>query len=107
MSQPYLQAVASADCAIGRVLDPLRASGSLAHTVCLVLADHGGHDFDHSAGAPEDITIPWIVSGPSVRRGHRIAAPVDIVDTAPTVAHLLGLAPPAEWSGRVVAEALA
>jgi arylsulfatase A-like enzyme len=107
MSEPYLQAVASADRAIGLVLEPLRASGALAHTVCLVLADHGGHDFDHGAGAPQDVTIPWIVSGPSVRRGHPIATPVGIVDTAPTVAHLLGLSPPAEWSGRVVAEALA
>jgi arylsulfatase A-like enzyme len=41
-----------------------------------------------------------------VRRGHQIAGPVNIVDTAPTIAHLLGLSAPAEWSGRIVTEAL-
>jgi predicted AlkP superfamily pyrophosphatase or phosphodiesterase len=31
---------------------------------------------------------------------------VSIMDTAPTLAHLLGLSLPPEWHGRVVAEAL-
>ncbi len=107
MSEPYLQAVSKADCAIGLVLESLRASGGLAGTVCLVLADHGGHDYDHSAGLAEDLTIPWIISGPGIRRGHSIARPVNIIDTAPTVAHLLGLPAPVGWSGRVVTEVLA
>jgi predicted AlkP superfamily pyrophosphatase or phosphodiesterase len=106
MSEPYLQAVHKADRTIGLVLEPLRASGSLQHTVCLVLADHGGHDSDHSLGQPEDLTIPWIISGPGVRRGHQVTSDVNIVDTAPTVAQLLGLPGPAEWKGQVVAEAL-
>lgn len=104
LSQPYLDAVSKADRAIGLVLDTLRANGSLGHTACLVLADHGGHDTDHSAGRPEDLTVPWIVSGPGVRRGHCITTSVSVMDTAPTVAHLLGLPRPVEWSGRVVAE---
>jgi arylsulfatase A-like enzyme len=107
MSEPYLEAVHQADRAIGLVLGALRKAGRLAGTACLVLADHGGHDFDHSAGLAEDLTIPWIVSGPGVRRGHQVAAPVDITDTAPTITHLLGLPMPAEWTGRVVTEALA
>ena len=106
MSEPYLHAVERADRAIGLVLERLEASGALADTVFLVLADHGGHGFDHSEGTAEDVTIPWVVSGPGVRRGHQIAGPVSIVDTAPTIAHLLGLPIPAEWSGRIVTEAL-
>jgi predicted AlkP superfamily pyrophosphatase or phosphodiesterase len=107
LSQPYLQAVSQADQAIGLVLDALRANGTLTDTVCLVLADHGGHDTDHSAGLPEDLTIPWIVSGPGVRCDHKISGPVSIMDTAPTIAHLLGLPIAAEWCGQVIAEALA
>jgi arylsulfatase A-like enzyme len=72
-----------------------------------VLADHGGHDFDHAAGLVEDLTIPWIISGPGVRRDHRITGPVNIIDTAPTLAHLLGLTAPVQWSGRAVTEVLA
>ena len=106
MSEAYLRAVHKADRAIGLVVEYLRASGCLADTVILVLADHGGHAFDHAAGSAEDVTIPWIISGPGVRRGHRITGAVNIIDTAPTIAHLLGLAAPAEWSGQVLAEAL-
>jgi len=107
MSKPYLRAVGNADRAIGLVLETLTVSGQLGHTVCLVLADHGGHGLGHGDDVPEDLTIPWIVSGPGVRRGHQISGPVNIIDTAPTLAHLLGLAAPAEWSGQVVQEALA
>jgi predicted AlkP superfamily pyrophosphatase or phosphodiesterase len=107
MSVPYLQAVNKADRAIGLVLEALRASGRLADTVCLVLADHGGQDFDHDAGLAEDLTIPWIISGPGIRRSHQITRAVNIIDTAPTIAYLLGLPAPAEWSGRVITEVLA
>jgi predicted AlkP superfamily pyrophosphatase or phosphodiesterase len=107
MSAPYLRAVSKTDRAVGLVLEPLRASGSLADTVCLVLADHGGHDYDHSAGLAEDLTIPWIISGSNIRRGYSIMRPVNITDTAPTIAHLLGLPAPVEWSGRAVTEVLA
>ena len=106
LSEPYLQAVSQADQAIGVALETLRANGSLADTACLVLADHGWHDTDHSAGLPEDLTIPWIISGSGIRRAHRITGHVSIMDTAPTLAHLLGLSLPPEWYGQVVAEAL-
>jgi len=107
MSAPYLQSVSQADRAIGLVMKQMRAVGSLNDSAFLILADHGGHDSDHSAGLSQDLTIPWIVSGPGVRRGHQIQRAVSIMDTAPTLAHLLGLSLPAEWSGQVVAEALA
>jgi len=89
------------------VLEPLRASGGLTDTICLLLADHGGHDHHHNVGLSEDLTIPWIISGAGIRHGYSITCSVSIVDTAPTVAHLLGLPIPVEWSGRVVTEVLA
>jgi len=101
MSPPYLEAVSLADKAIGLVLKSLRSD-----TACLVLADHGGHGMEHGTDLPEDLTIPWIVSGPGIRRGHEIRSAVGITDTAPTIAHLLGLPAPSEWNGRVVEEAL-
>jgi predicted AlkP superfamily pyrophosphatase or phosphodiesterase len=107
MSVPYLQAVNKADRAVGLVLEALHTSDHLADTVCLALADHGGQDFDHDAGLAEDLTIPWIISGPGIRRSHQITSAVNIVDTAPTIAYLLGLPAPAEWSGQVVTEVLA
>ncbi len=106
MSEQYLQAVSLADRDIGLVLESLRASGNLKDTVCIVQADHGGHDHDHSFGFAEDINIPWIISGPGIRCGYSITRSLSIMDTAPTIAHLLELPVPIEWSGQVITEVL-
>ena len=50
------------------------------------------------------MTIPWLAAGPNIRAGHTIAAPVSLLDTAPTLARLLGLAPHHEWEGTCVEE---
>ncbi|HOQ99967.1 MAG TPA: alkaline phosphatase family protein [Anaerolineae bacterium] len=106
MSAPYMEAVAAADRAIGLVLEALADRGALADTCCLVIADHGGHGSGHGSDAPEDMTIPWLAAGPGIARGVRLSGPVSIIDTAPTIAHLLGLPRPANWRGWVVSEAL-
>jgi len=106
MSEAYLRAVSRADGIVGLVLRSSRISGNVADTVCLLTADHGGHDFGHSAGEPADLTIPWLVSGPGIRQGHQIASSISIVDTAPTVAHVLGLPIPPQWTGKAVTEIL-
>jgi predicted AlkP superfamily pyrophosphatase or phosphodiesterase len=106
MSHAYLNALEKADRAIGLVRESLQANGLLSGAAFFVLADHGGHGYDHSEGTAEDLTIPWIACGPGIRQGQVISSPVSLVDTAPTIAHLLGLPLPAEWSGRVVVEAL-
>lgn len=107
MSPPYLDAVSQGDRAVGWVLDALGAAGLRERYAFLVLADHGGHERDHAGGAPEDLTIPWILSGPGVKRGHRIRTPVRIHDTPATVARLLDLPRPDVWDGQPVDEALA
>ncbi len=71
----------------------------------LVHADHGGHERTHGTDSPEDMTIPWILAGPGVRAGHELQTPVGLLDTAPTLARLLGVQPDAQWEGKVVEEA--
>jgi predicted AlkP superfamily pyrophosphatase or phosphodiesterase len=106
MSARYLHAVSRADRGIGHVLGVLASAGMLEDTVFVVLGDHGGHSTKHGEGLVEDVTIPWIISGPGIRHGHEILRPVNIMDTAPTVAHLLGITAPTEWCGQVIADAL-
>lgn len=105
LSPEYLGAVAGADAAIGHVLQRLERAGLLEGTAVIVTADHGGHEKAHGSDIPEDMTIPWLIAGPGVKRNTAITGPVRIYDTAPTAARLLGLTAPKSWQGRPVAEA--
>jgi len=102
MSDGYLAQVSSVDTALGTILDALPAD-----TTYLVQSDHGGHHRNHGSDMPEDMTIPWLVGGPGIRAGHPIEVPVSLLDTAPTLARLLGIAPHPEWEGRCVEEIFA
>jgi arylsulfatase A-like enzyme len=84
---------------LGRVLDVAPPGATI-----VVQADHGGHDRTHGTDSPEDMAIPWIAAGPAIRRNYRIAASVSLLDTAPTLARVLGIAPHAEWEGRIIEE---
>jgi predicted AlkP superfamily pyrophosphatase or phosphodiesterase len=99
MSAAYLDAVAGADAAIGRVLAALPAG-----TTVIVTADHGGHVNNHGTTDASDMTIPWIVSGPRVAV-HALATRVNTTDTAATALWVLGLRLGAGATGHPVAEA--
>jgi len=100
MSPRYLEQAQHVDAALGALLAVLPAS-----THVFVQADHGGHDRTHGTNLPEDLTIPWLLSGPDIRAGHRLQSPVSLLDTAPTLARLLVVKPDAHWEGKVIEEA--
>jgi len=94
LSPYYAAAVANADACVGQVLAAL-PSGWTA----FVVADHGGHERSHGTEAPEDMTIPVIMAGQGLAPA-RLNGQVSILDIAPTIAALAGLAAPDEWEGR-------
>ncbi|MDX2138508.1 MAG: alkaline phosphatase family protein [Chloroflexota bacterium] len=100
MSDEYLQQVARADAELAKLVAALPEDG-----VLIVQADHGGHERTHGTDAPEDMTIPWMIMGAGVKQGYEIQRPVSLLDTAPTIARLLGLQTPREWEGTSVDEA--
>ena len=100
MSEGYLAQAARADGNLGRLLAALPAT---AHV--LVHADHGGHERNHGTDTPEDMTIPWMLAGPHIKAGYTVAGPVSLLDSAPTLAELLGIPAHREWEGRCVREA--
>jgi predicted AlkP superfamily pyrophosphatase or phosphodiesterase len=106
MSAEYLAAIGRADAAIAHVLEQVESAGLLDRSAVLVAADHGGHDHGHGSDDPEDMTVPWMLAGAGVKSGYSIRGSVQIVDTAPTIAYLLGLPIPDAWQGRAVLEAL-
>ncbi len=99
MSDGYLTQVGLVDQALATLLDALPPEGTV-----VLQSDHGGHDRTHGTDSPEDMTIPWLVSGPGIRHGAELTSKVSLLDTAPTMAHLLGLTPHPQWEGQIIQE---
>jgi len=104
-SPQYGKALELTDSLIGGILDTLETAGLRKKTIILVTADHGGKGTRHGGNSPEELEIPWILNGPGVRRGVELRSPVNTFDTAPTLAFIFGLDPPACWIGKPVREA--
>ena len=102
MSETYLEAVENADAAIEKVIDTLKNKGRLEDTFLIVTSDHGGHESTHGTDLPEDLIVPWIISGPGIPSGLTLEDDVHIIDTAPTVAALLEVEISKQWTGRVI-----
>ena len=105
MSPAYITAVETMDRLLGDLLDALKRAGLYDRYTFLLLADHGGHDHVHGSDSAEDLTIPWIITGLPIKKGHPITIPVRLVDTAATVAYLLDIPQPAVWDGQPVMDA--
>lgn len=67
----------------------------------IITADHGGHDRTHGSEMPEDMLIPVIIRGEGFEKG-RVLENVNIMDIAPTVTALMGVAPDDEWEGKAI-----
>jgi predicted AlkP superfamily pyrophosphatase or phosphodiesterase len=97
----YYEAVEAADGYVGQVLDMIDAAQARSNTFVLVTSDHGGTNHGHGKNSLAELQIPWIFAGPGVTPGP-ITAPVNIFDTALTVAWIFHLDPPGCWIGRPV-----
>jgi len=104
LSPEQLSVVYRADEALGELLSALDTYGLRDETLLIVTADHGGHGTTHGSSMPEDMTIPWIASGPGIQAGE-LTTSMYTMDTAATAAYALGLPIPAEWDGLPVLEA--
>ena len=102
MSPEYLAQARHVDQAVGMILDVLGQDDAI-----LLLSDHGGHERMHGTTLPEDMTTLWMVAGPTIRRNHEIQSPVTLIDTAPTLAHIMNVPTHRDWEGRCIDEACA
>ena len=104
LSPEQLSVSFRADEAFANILAALDARNLRRETLIIVTADHGGHETSHGSSLPEDMSIPWIASGPGIRPGP-LSTTVHTMDTAATAAFALGLEAPSDWDGVPVFEA--
>ncbi len=104
MSAEYLDAIETADTALGIILNELERT-NLSDCYNIILhSDHGGINNHHLENTPEVMTIPWIAVGPGVKQKHIITDKVNIIDTAPTLAGLMNIPVHHTWQGQAVNE---
>lgn len=93
--QEYYAIITHMDAQVGRILDALEESGEADNTWIIFTSDHGlavGHHglmgkqnmYDHS------LRVPFIVSGPGVKHGARIDAPVYLQSAMATALDIAG-----------------
>jgi predicted AlkP superfamily pyrophosphatase or phosphodiesterase len=104
MSEAYLNQIGVIDEAVGLIIDRIKVANFLEQYYIVILSDHGGTNKDHGGDTAEEMTIPWMVIGPGIRRGYEMTGKLDIYDTAPTIAHLLKLPFQGIWQGKIITE---
>lgn len=96
------------DFAMGRLLDGLRSRGVWDRTLVVVNGDHGQAFHQHEGNFAhslfvyeENLHVPLVIAAPGLV-GASVRAPQigSLVDVAPTILELVGVAPPARWQGR-------
>jgi len=117
LAQKYDYEIAFDDALVGELLDALDALGLAASTTVCVMADHGEAFGAHIvAGKPaffhgdtlyrELTNVPLMFRVPGAPPAMRDDV-VQLIDVAPTIAALFGVAPARTWQGRSLVPALA
>lgn len=105
-SQPYDGEIAYADAAVGKLLDTLREHDLYDGTLIAVMADHGeslGAHGENTHGIflyDETLHVPLVVKLPANRdAGARVETRAQLIDVAPTILQIAGVAIPKEVQG--------
>jgi len=101
----YYQSVEKLDEYIGEIINSIKMAGIADKTVIIFTADHGGINKGHGGITMEEMQIPWIISGPSIKKNHEINTSIMTFETAATIAKLLKLPQPHNWIGKPVYDA--
>lgn len=99
MGEEYMRSLDNSWENIARIMETLPKDYAV-----IITADHGGHDHTHGTEMPEDMTIPLIFAGAERDLVGNLDS-VSIMDIAPTIAALSGMAPHPDWEGKSLLKA--
>jgi len=107
-SPAYLAAVEKMDAMLGQLIETLDKLNLRKSTTVMFVVDHGGKGRAHGGDSAEEIEIPWVISGPGVKRNYELKGSTLMqYDTAATMAHILNVKPSPCWRGQAIDEAFA
>jgi arylsulfatase A-like enzyme/Flp pilus assembly protein TadD len=105
-TRPYAGEIAFADAQLGRLLEALRARFGEQGTLVVATSDHGESFGEHGDETHSYLVyettqrIPLLIAGPGIPAGKSVAAPVGLVDVAPTILALAHARPLEGSAGR-------
>lgn len=103
-SKEYYLSINEIDTEIGKIVDVIKEEGMAQKTTIIITSDHGGTENGNAGESMLEIEVPWIISGPGIKKNVLLETPNNLANTAPTIAKILGLKTPSEWIGMPVNE---
>ena len=108
LASQYDASIRYVDDVLARFWGRLEELGLADEVTLVITSDHGEAFYEHGKLAhmqvyPEDLLVPLIVVHPELVEAVRVPALVGLVDLAPTLYELTGVAPPRPSSGRSLA----
>jgi arylsulfatase A-like enzyme len=95
------------DAKFGEFVEALKSRGVLDDTLIIVCGDHGEMFFEHGIAGhgkfpwEEELRVPLLLRGPQVLpQGKRFDSVVQLIDIAPTIMDVLGLAAEKRFRGK-------
>ena len=108
-SPEQLAIIEQVDADIGMLLNALRTSGLESSTIVIISADHGGSGKQHGANDERSLHIPWIISGPGIRKNYDLTQARELTirttDTFVTACYILGIDLPDGTEGKPIVQA--
>jgi predicted AlkP superfamily pyrophosphatase or phosphodiesterase len=105
-TEDQLAAVAHIDGCVGRVISAIDELKLRDRTAILLSADHGGQGRSHGPDDARSRHIPWIITGPGIRRNYDLTIlpelNVNTEDTFATACFLLAIPVPGKIDGRPI-----
>jgi glucan phosphoethanolaminetransferase (alkaline phosphatase superfamily) len=106
----YRNALHYGDASLGVFMEGLRARGLEGNTIWVIYGDHGEAFHQHEGNYghtfflyDENIRVPFLIAAPGVmRKQERVRKVVSLVDAAPTILDLMGIAAPSSYQGRTM-----
>lgn len=103
-TKAYYNSISEIDSEIGKIILALKEAEIYSNTTIIIVSDHGGINYGHGGESMIELETPFIISGPGIKKNVVLDKPNDLANTSPTIAAILGLKIPYEWTGRVFQE---
>ena len=101
-SAAYYAKLKELDGYIAVIEQAVKDAGIYNETVFVLSSDHGGTMWGHGLSSRRQRRIPLVIYGSMIKKGFVIPAGGSICDIAPTMAAILGLKVPDEWTGQFI-----